>query len=232
MKEIMGNALRKSNAEYTEIRIEDVTASEVIFRGEELDNISSSRTTGGIVRALYKGGWGYATFNDLNGMEISVKEACEFARLTGKGESQLAEVVPVVDKITAIMEKDFRQITLAEKKAAIEEYNRIVMNHHEKIETSNVGYQDSFRKVWYANSDGAYIEDERPFVTGYIMAAAREGHNVQVGLEASGGTAGFQLVEGLQVKAETVAKRAVELLFAPPVTGGKYTVILNPIRII
>lgn len=229
MREMMEDALRKSNTDYTEIRIEDVTSSGASFRGKELDYIASSRNKGGIVRALYKGGWGYATFNDLDDLDLRVKEACESARLIGKEESQLAAVEPVVDKITTNMEKDFRDVPLSEKKAVIEEYNEIVLGYHDKIETTNVGYQDRYRKIWYANSEGTYIEDERPDIAGYVSATAREGSNVQPGRETVGGSSGFQLIEGMQERAETAAKRAVELLSAPPVTGGKYTVILDPL---
>ncbi len=229
LREMMEDALRKSDADYTEIRIEDVTSSGAGFRGEELDYIASASTTGGIARALYKGGWGYATFNDLNDLETRVKEACESAKLIGKAESQLAEVEPVVDKVTATLERDFREVPLAEKKSVIEEYNKIVLGYHDKIETSNVSYRDVFRKIWYANSDGTYVEDERPDVLGYIIATARDGGNIQLGREAAAGSAGFQLVEGLQERAESAAKRAVDLLSAPPVTGGKYTVVLNPV---
>jgi len=228
LRERMEKALRKSDAEYTEIRIEDVTSSWASFRGEELDSIGSSKTLGGIVRALVKGGWGYATFNDLNDLEIRVREACEAARLVGKEESKFAEVEPVVDEITATLEKDFREIPLSEKKSVIEEYNKIVLGYHDKIETSSVSYSDSFRKIWYANSEGSYIEDERPDVVASISANAKEGDNVQRGFETVMGGSGFQLAEGLQEKAESAAKRAVDLLSAPPVTGGIYTVILNP----
>jgi len=225
----MENALRKSNAEYTEIRIEDVTSSGASFRGEELDYIASAKASGGIVRALYKGGWGYATFNDLSDLDVRVKEACESARLIGKEKSELAEVEPVVDKISATLEKDFREMPLSEKESIIDEYNRIVLDYSEKIETSHVGYRDSFRKIWYANSEGTYIEDERPDVVGFISAMAREGDNIQQGRENAVGSTGFQIVEGMQERAETAAKRAVDLLAAPPVTGGKYTVILDPV---
>ncbi len=228
MREKMEKALRKSDAEYTEIRIESATSSWVDFRGEELDSIGSSKTLGGIVRALVKGGWGYATFNDLNDLETRVREACESAKLVGKEESKFAEAEPFVDEITATLGKDFRQIPLSEKKSVIEEYNEIVLGYHDKIETSNVGYSDSFRKVWYGNSEGTYIEDERPDVFAGISATAREGDNVQRGFDSVAGVDGFQIVEGLQEKAEAAARRAVDLLSAPPVTGGKYTVIVNP----
>jgi len=228
MRERMEDALRKSDAEYTEIRIEDETSSWASFRGEELDNVGSAKTLGGIVRALVRGGWGYATFNDVSDLDVRVREACESARLVGKETSQFAGVEPVVDETTATLERDFREIPLSEKKSVIEEYNKIILDYDDKIETSQVAYLDKFRKVWYANSEGTYIKDERPDVVAYISATAREGDNVQRGFEAIMGAAGFQIVEGLQKKAEAAAKRAVDLLSAPPVTGGKYTVVLNP----
>lgn len=228
MKEKMEKALRKSDAEYTEIRIESVSSSWVSFRGEELDGIGSSRTSGGIVRALFKGGWGTVTFNDLGDLGGRVREACESARLVGKGQSNFAEVEPVIDEVPASLEEDFREVSLSKKRSVIEEYNKIILGYHEKIETSNVTYGDSFRKVWYGNSDGTYIEDERPDVGVSISATAREGDNVQRGFESFAGTAGFQIIEGLQEKAEVAAKRAVELLSAPPMKGGKYPVIINP----
>jgi TldD protein len=228
MRERMEKALHKASAEYAEIRIESASSSWVNFRGEELDNIGSAGTLGGIVRALVKGGWGYATFNDLSDLETRVKEACESARLVGKEESRFAEVEPVDDTVTVTLKKDFREISLSEKKAVIEEYNRIILGYHERIETSNVSYNDRFRKVWYCNSSGTYIEDERPDTGVAISATARDGDNVQRGFESVAGSAGFQVVEGLGKKAEEAARRAVDLLSAPPVAGGKYSVIINP----
>ena len=65
MQKQLQEALQVHDVDYVDIRIEDLTETKVIFRGQDLDNIGSSRTVGGIVRALYKGGWGYATFNTL-----------------------------------------------------------------------------------------------------------------------------------------------------------------------
>ncbi len=44
-----------------------------------------------------------------------------------------------------------------------------------------------------------------------------------------GGPEGYQTVETFHAKAKKAADRAVSLLAAPPVTGGKYTVITNPL---
>ncbi len=92
MRDRLTEALKVHDVDYADIRIEDKTESQVMFRGPDLDTIGSSRVMGGIVRALYKGGWGYATFNDLNDLESRVREACATARLVGNETSQLALV--------------------------------------------------------------------------------------------------------------------------------------------
>ena len=74
MQDRLAEALKAHNVDYADIRIEDKTSSQVAFRGQELDQIGSSRTVGGIVRALYKGGWGYATFNDLEKHALNLSQ--------------------------------------------------------------------------------------------------------------------------------------------------------------
>jgi TldD protein len=228
MQDRLTEALKVHDADYADIRIEDKTMSKVRFRGPDLDNIDSSRTVGGIVRALYKGGWGYATFNDLENLDKRVREACSAARLVGVESTQFAPVEPEVDEIHARMDVDFREIPLAEKKALIEAYNQIVLGHHKNIQTTTASYQDSFKTVWYANSQGTYIMEEKPDVFVFVMAVAREGDIVQRAFEFNGGAEGYQTVERFHDQARAAASKAVELLSAPPVTGGKYTVITNP----
>lgn len=228
MQDRMTQALKAHDVEFADIRIEDKINSWVNYRGPDLDSIGSSRTVGGIVRALFKGGWGYATFNDIDDLQKRVCEACETAKLVGKDQSYLAAVEPVVDSIKANLVKDFRHTPLAEKKALMEEYNRIILGHHNKIQTSSVRYADSFTSIWYANSEGTYIEEEVPDTNVMAQAIGRDGDIVQNGRETGGGVDGFQSVEAFHDKARAAAQKAVELLAAPPVRGGEYTVVTNP----
>lgn len=227
MRDRLAEALKVHDVEYADIRIEDEAGSRVMFRGPDLDRIDSSRTVGGIVRALYKGGWGYSTFNDLEDLEVRVREACETARLVGKDKTYLAPVEPVVEVIKAEMVKDFREVALADKVLLADGYNRIVLGRHAKIQTSTLMYADSFKTIWYANSEGSYIEEEKPNIYVRIVATARDGDVVQSARESAGGPAGYQTVEGLDDLAVKAADRAVNLVAARPVTGGKYTVIAD-----
>ena len=229
MRDRLTEAIKQQNVEYADIRVEDKTNTWVNFRGPDLDTIGSARTVGGIVRALYKGGWGYATFNDLEDLPKRVHEACETARLVGTGTTYFAPNQPVVDVVKANLVKDFRQVPLADKKSLMEEYNRIVLGHHKSIQTSSVRYADSFKHILFASSEGAYIEEELPDVNIMIGAVGRDGDIVQNAFQTGGSIDGYQGVEGLHEKARNTAQKAVELLAAPPVSGGKYTVITDQI---
>jgi TldD protein len=228
MRERLEEALRAGDAEYIDIRIEDVVSTRIEFQGASLDEIGSSRKLGGIVRALVKGGWGYSTFNDLSRLGDRVKEACESARLVGSGRSAFAPVEPVVDETKAALEKDFREIPLAQKKAVIEAYNRLALGYHPKIQTTASIYGDTFKRIWFASSEGTYIADEQPDSFVSVAVTGRDGDNVQSGFEALNSDSGFQAVENFHAQTKAAAQRAVDLLSAPPVTGGKYTVVLNP----
>ncbi len=230
MRDRLTEALKAArDVEYADLRLEDKSNTWVNYRGPDLDTIGSARTVGGIVRALYKGGWGYATFNDLADLPRRVGEACATARLIGTGNSFLAPSDPVVDTVKAHLVRDFRQVPLAEKKALMEEYNHIVLGHHKSIQTSSIRYADSFKAIWFANSQGTYIEEEVPDTNLITAAVGREGDIVQTAFETGGGSDGFQSVENFHENAKAVAQKAIELLAAPPVTGGTYTVITNPL---
>jgi TldD protein len=217
------------DVEYADIRLEDKTNTWVNFRGPDLDSIGSARTLGGIVRALYKGGWGYATFNDLSDLPKRVGEACETARLVGSGTSYFAPAEPVVASVKTSLVKDFRLVPLADKKALMEEYNHIILGHDKRIQTSSIRYADSFKTIWFANSQGAYIEEEIPDVNLVTAAIGRSNDIVQSGIETGGGIDGYQGVEAFHGKALSAAQKAVELLSARPVVGGIYPVITDQI---
>ena len=229
MRERMEEALKQSKADYTEVRIESDIHSGLLFKGKELDQIGSSKSLGGMIRALVKGGWGIVNFNDLNHLEGRVSDAVECARLVGKGTSKLADVEPPVDRTVVELKKDFRGIPLLEKKRVAEKYNKAIIQYNSNIQSTNVYYKDRFRTVYYANSEGAYIEDERPYTVVSMEAIARSGDNVQRAKKSNAGIGGFEIAEGLEEKALATAKRAVELLSAPPVKGGKYLVVLDPV---
>ena len=221
--------MRKSRADYTEIRIEQREATQISFRGRNLETASAVIDAGGIVRCLCKkGGWGVVTFNDLSDLETRVEQAYQCARLAQSEEPiELAPIPVSQEVITVTLKHDFRGVSMADKKSLIERYNDIVLSHSPKIVDTACRYGDSFSRVYLGTSEGIYIQEDRPMVSVRMTAIAREGDNVQTALESISEPGGFDMVQGYEEMALKAARRAVELLSAPRVVGGRYTVVLN-----
>ena len=225
-------ALKVSKGEFTEIRLEKEERTGVKYEKENLINLDSSEEVGGIVRTLVNGGWGISTFNSLEDLRDKVKQANKIGKSTASAISEPVELSPVEpreEKFTGDQERDFREVSLEEKRDIARSYNESMLNHDERIESTKAAYGDSYRELTYVNSEGTRIYQEIPDVTLSLVAVARgEGDNVQTAHDSVGRAGGFNRVQDREQMAEDVAKRAVSLLAAEPVKGGNYTVLLNP----
>ena len=133
MRDKIQAALESSKADYTEIRVEARETTRVAYRGAELEDAGAMIDKGGIVRCLSRlNGWGVVTFNDLDDLNSKVDQASECARLSQSEEPiELAPVPVNEDAITVDLVHDFRDISLAQKKALAESYNQIMLGASE-----------------------------------------------------------------------------------------------------
>jgi len=222
-------ALRASRADYTEIRLEERESTRIVFRGQDLETANVVLDRGGIVRCIVRGGgWGVATFNDLEDLSHRVEQAYEGARAIQGEPIELAPIPVSEDVIAVPLEHDFRGISVTEKKALAEGYNDILLRFDPRIVDTQTVYADTFSRVTFANSEGAHFEEERPIVTVFFFATAREDEDVQQAFDGLSKVAGFEVALEHEALVETVAQRAVGLLSAPRVKGGRYTVVCNP----
>lgn len=229
MRERVEAAIRNSEADYTEIRLEEREDTRVAFRGPDLETAGVVLDRGGIVRCFVRGGgWGMATFNDVSNLKQRVRQAYEGARAVQAEPIELAPVPASEDNIVVPLENDFRGIPVMEKKSLAQAHNEILLGFDPRIVDTHTRYLDTFSRVTFASSEGTYIEEERPMVNVAFSAVARQDDNVQRAFEAVSKVAGFDAVRGHHDLAQTVAQRAVDLLAAPPVEGGRYTVVCNP----
>jgi TldD protein len=226
--DIMAAELKKHRADYLEARVEESQTSQIIYRGKALESIGRATSSGGNIRALVKGGWGFTCFDTLEDVPGRVKLTVEQAELTGSGESQLAPLDPIVDNVPSGVEEDPVGIPLAEKKRLIDEYNDIIWSTPQ-IQTSTIGYSDSRKKVVFMNSLGSFIEQERADVSLRLTAVATRNGEVQQVSLSLGSRGEFGAMRGLHDKVAEMAKHAVKLLSAPRVKGGEYTVVLDPV---
>lgn len=228
-REYIVAAIKHSRADYTEIRIESSRSTQVIFRGRSLETVDLTSDEGGIVRCMvHGGGWGISTFNNLSQLEQRVDEAFQNARLVQAEPISLAKVAIAQDEIRVALANDFRQVRLAEKKELAETYNAILLSYPGVVDT-HITYADEFTTLTYANSEGAFLLEERPMITMFMEATTRDEGNVQQAADGISLPAGFEQVLGLEAMAHQVGQRAVALIKAKTVVGGEYPVICDPL---
>jgi len=221
-------ALKRKSADYLEAHLEQTSSSHITYRGKKLESVGRSTAIGGNVRALVKGGWGFISFNSLDDLSGKIELAIKQARLAGKDKSQLATVTPIIDKVSAGIDKNPIDIPLAEKKQLLDEYNDVIWQTP-KLQTSVINYGDSHKSSIFISSSGGFIEQDRADVSLRLAAIATDGNDVQQASLSLGSRGDFSQIQNLHQQVAEMAKRSVELLSAPQVKGGEYTVVLDPV---
>lgn len=228
MRELIEDALKNQSADYIEVRVEEKQSTRISYRGKNLEEIGRSTGIGGCVRAAYRGGWGFVSFNDLDELRDKVSLAISQARLVGKEKTHLADVDPVVRICESFSKSNPQLIPLQEKKSILDEYNNIMWKTAD-LQTSSIGYGDGHKKTFFANNQGTYIEQGRSDVNVGLSAMVRNGNEVQQATLSLGSYGDFNFVRDLHENVEEMALKAKSILEAPHVKGGSYTVILDPV---
>ena len=181
-KEIFFDILNNNPSDYSEIRIEETDSTRLVYKGKKLDNISQNSGFGGNVRAAYKGGWGFSSFNSISNIEQNLRnnldEAFLQARNIGDSKTYIAEVDPNVDIVNNFSGKDPKNISIREKKQLMDHYLGIISSA-KIISSSDIIYADTSRKVFFGNSEWTYIEQDHVHVVSRISVQTRLGNDIQ-----------------------------------------------------
>jgi TldD protein len=220
----------KNRVDFLAIRLEEARGTNLLLRGDRLETLSEGIAIGGQVRACYKGGWGFASFNRLSSLAERIEEAIASALAIGEEETLLAPIDPVVASVhLPLTGTDPRLVPLAEKKALCDRYNELLRQHHPTITTTSVRYGDSSQRILLATSEGTLIEQTWSDVEMRFSATAREGDTVQTGRETTGSRRAYEDLLDLDSSVVSAAKRAVSALVLPSVRGDTYTVVIDPV---
>src|SRR5919199_5234061 len=117
----------RSRVDYLAIRLEESEGTDIFLRSDKVETLSEGISIGGQVRACYKGGWGFASFNQLSTLAERVEEAIAAARIVGDEETILAPIKIVRDVChLPLTGTDPRQLPLQKKKELCDRYNEIL----------------------------------------------------------------------------------------------------------
>lgn len=220
----------RSRVDYLAIRLEESEGTSIMVRGNKVETLSEGLSIGGQVRACYKGGWGFASFNQLSSLKDRLEEAISAARIVGDGETLLAPIPIVQDtRQLPLTGTDPRMIPLKEKKALCDRYNQLLKSFDPQITTTSVRYCDNNQRIIIATSEGTLIEQSWADLEMRFSATARKDEIVQTGRETTGSRNGYEDLTDLDIQVQGAAQRAVNALSLSSVRGGVYTVVIDPI---
>ncbi len=220
----------RHRVDYLTIRLEESESTDILLRGDRLETLSESLAQGGQVRACYKGGWGFASFNDLTQLTDRLEEAIVAARLIGDETTCLAEVAPIQGQyILPVTHTDPRQVPIAEKQQLCQHYADLLRSVSSQIVSVMVRYGDIHQRILLATSDGTLLEQSWNDLEMRFAATARNHNTVQTGRETMGSRRGYADAIGLEDQVRGAAERAITALRLPSVQGNTYSVVIDPI---
>lgn len=223
-------ARHRHRVDYLAVRLEKSQGCEIRLRGDVPEALSEGVSIGGQVRACYRGGWGFASFNRLSDLPQRMEDAIAAARLVGDDTTQLAPIDIVQTTCTLpLTGTDPRAISLADKKFLCHHYTEVLRGQHPEIVSTTVRYEDSYQQVLIATSEGTLIEQNWTDLEMRFSATARQGDRVQTGRETIGSRRAYEDVLGLEEQVKAAGDRAATSLSLPSAKGGIYTVVIDPI---
>ena len=230
MLQKLDNICSKIDSEYSDIRYEKTTSTDIVFNGKELNRIGTNSIDGYVIRVLKDGGFAGISVTRPEDIEQAIDIATKSAILLGREDKERIQLkTPQIneDNVNLELNEDPREIILAQKLSVVKNYNDLVLSQKD-VKTTSMKYEESLRDRYFVNSLGSRIHE--PTLTTSIIGRiiCRRGDLVQ-GVRANiGGSDGFARLRNREEVFLNKANIASELLDAEPVKGGIYNVILDP----
>ncbi len=230
MKSRILDALGRSRAGYTELRLRRVWCTTVLVRGRSVEVATAAVESGGMVRTCSPGtGWGMVGFSGTERLDVPVLQAHEFS-LAGASRLPvtLAPIAVRQHEAATHLDDDPREIRLTEKRQRAEVLAAALFGLDRRVVSGRILLRDEVVETWLATSEGTWIHDLRSEVSVAALAIAEEEGNVERALGSIGQRGGWRAAAGAELLVLGVASRAIERLHATPARPGRYTVVMDP----
>ncbi len=230
MIEFIRNKLQNINAAYSEIHLEKRIITSLVLSNGEIEDINKKVLFNGNIRILNKSQWGFISFSNIENfdkyLEKVIKNNAQIAK-----HSDLKRKILAHKKITGKFKTTYKidpfSISLDEKCSLLKNYDKI-LKKFKKVINRKINYLERREELYYGNSEGSIVSQEKTFTGTSVAGVAREGNNIQICRESWGSYAGYEIVKNHEEEVETIGRTAENLLKAEMIKGGKYDVIIDP----
>jgi TldD protein len=214
-------------ADFWEVRLEEEAQTTVRVKDGEVEAVNRRDADRGNVRILYRGGWGFSSFNDHGAAREHVARASDFARSVGGGDARVGELGPAEASVPARYERHPDDVPLAEKIDAARSYDELV-RQHPRVDSAEVTYEDTVTRSAFLNAEGRLIEAEQVLSRGIVRATGKANGVPESHAASYRYRAGFEAFLELENEIPEMLAGLEEQLAAEDARGGTYDVIANP----
>lgn len=223
-------SIHKDEIDYLEIRLEQKVRDTITYNESGLKDMNSSQILGGCVRACHKGGWGFFSFTDLDQVKSCLLQAIEVAKLVGESKTQLASVPSVKEEVRNPVIKSAFDVPVDEKLALLQSYKDRMMSYKDdRLKACRVLFSQDIHQKYFFNSEGSSIKQEFLAMDLTLTAIAMEDGVQTPMIRVLNNTKDFDYFYNKEELCDEVCSQAVEFCSARNLSGGEYTVILDPI---
>jgi TldD protein len=224
----------KLGAEFSDLRIESSTGTNVVVMDGKTKSLTAMRESGCGVRAFMGGAWGFAVTNSLTKQALrdaaaSAVGMAKVARSKAKTKFQITDVKMVrATEVYPCRERP-SDVPMEEKVGFAMSLDRSMSSKDSRISSTNVKYDDVETDRVVANSFGTLVRSREVWGIGACSAFARSEGIVQHGHAASGSVGGYELMRTDEAVGlgDEAASQALRLLESKPVPAGNFTVVLD-----
>lgn len=210
---------------FCDLRFQDFELTTIKGTKREIDTVAVIKKSGGNVRVLSGGGYGTFCFTDTKDLEFAFKEA-KFASDLVAGEKNFQHVEINVDWVRVKPTLDPRAVSMDDKKALINQYIDLFMNH-EGIVNLETEYYEQFTDTLVLNNKGTEVRQEELIVGINFRVTSKKDELTQITRLSLGGGEDYSDLLGKEHEVMAKAKQTLDLLDAEPVVGGNYDVVLD-----
>lgn len=218
--------------DFYDTRIIKSVSTSIILDNGEIREISNNFSSGGAVRVLDAGSWGFVS---LDGLHDKLDSAISSAGKLAESARNRSPRNPI--HLAPIKEPNLRDLPVIKEKPQdipIEDKVKLLLEIEKNakidgIQSTNAMYSESFINVKYSSSEGLDCEYSITRVGFAISAIAQSEGIYQIGRESRFGVMGFELFKMHDAfeLAQKAANTAKELLLAKTPKAGIYPVILD-----
>ena len=239
MKEIMKEALdylRKSGAEYADIRLVDTLREVIQTEQQKVKSIDNTRSRGVGIRAVVEGSLGFASSHDTEDLISLADRAMRIAKASLMAQKEKIELAPksvVVDHYQTPIKIDPFKVPLEHKVETLLRCERAMATTCELSKTAGSMTFQLQDKI-YADTEGSYITQTLYESGAGIQAYATCEGDTQVrsypnSFDGNHGTGGYEFVEAmdLHIFAPQIALQAYNLVRAEVCPSGVFDLIID-----